>query len=124
MTLLTPELAAALLGPYFEALEGEGVAALHLDADARLLAITFSPPGDADGVDLPVGAILASSLRIGAVGIVVAHNHPSGDPGPSEEDRRATGRLAQAAAEVGLRLVDHVVFGREGYESFRELGLL
>jgi len=54
----------------------------------------------------------------------VYHNHPSGDPSPSREDREFTRRLASAADLVGLRLLDHVVVGREGCVSFREAGLL
>jgi DNA repair protein RadC len=124
MTRWTPDLAAALLGAYFAEAERESVATLHLDREARLLAISFGEGGDAGGVDLPVRDILADALRMGAAGIVIAHNHPSGDPAPSEEDLRATRRLAEAAAVVGVKLVDHLIFAGGRHQSLRDLRLL
>ena len=59
-----------------------------------------------------------------AAAVILYHNHPSGDPTPSREDREFTRRLALAAESVGVRLLDHVVVGREGCVSFREAGLL
>jgi len=62
--------------------------------------------------------------------IIVAHNHPSGDPSPSEADRRLTQRLAEGASLLQIRLIDHIVIGKklsigdQGYFSFREAGLL
>ncbi len=57
-------------------------------------------------------------------GLILYHNHPSGDPSPSREDREFTRRVAAAAEALGVRLVDHVVVGRDGCVSFREAGLL
>jgi DNA repair protein RadC len=122
--LITPQSAADLLAPYFAAREGEAVAVLHLDSEFRLIATTFSQAGAADGVDLPVRDILAAALRMGAAAIIIAHNHPSGDPAPSEEDLRATRRLADAASAAGIRLADHLVVAGGDWRSFRELGLL
>ncbi len=56
--------------------------------------------------------------------MILYHNHPSGDPTPSREDREFTRRLAAACESVGVRLLDHIVVGREGCVSFREAGLL
>ena len=64
------------------------------------------------------------ALLNNAAGIILYHNHPSGDPSPSREDREFTRRLAAAAESVGLRLLDHIVVGREGCVSFREAGLM
>lgn len=63
------------------------------------------------------GAIVA-----GAVAIVVAHNHPSGDPSPSPEDRLVTARLREVGDLVGIPLLDHLVVGAERYYSFRDEG--
>ena len=59
-----------------------------------------------------------------AVSIVLLHNHPSGDPTPSADDRLITGRIAQAGALVGIDLLDHIIIGNHCYMSFREEGLL
>jgi DNA repair protein RadC len=59
-----------------------------------------------------------------AYSIILAHNHPSGDPTPSQEDRLVTKQLAAAAKTLGLKLLDHVIFARRGYFSFQENGEL
>ena len=69
-------------------------------------------------------AIFAAGLRHGAEGLVIAHNHPSGDPEPSRADIEATRRLADVAAALGIRLHDHLIFAGGECRSFRELGLL
>jgi DNA repair protein RadC len=59
-----------------------------------------------------------------AYSIILAHNHPSGDPAPSEEDRKVTRQLKAAASTLGLRLLDHIIFAKRGYFSFQEQGEL
>ena len=59
-----------------------------------------------------------------AAGVVLVHNHPSGDPTPSSEDRAVTAQLAAAGALLGIPVLDHVIIGRGRYVSFSEAGLL
>jgi DNA repair protein RadC len=59
-----------------------------------------------------------------AYSVILAHNHPSGDPHPSAEDRQVTKQIADAAKTLGMRLLDHVIFARRGYYSFQEHGEL
>jgi DNA repair protein RadC len=59
-----------------------------------------------------------------APGLIVSHNHPSGDPEPSPDDKAFTARLAQAATILGLELLDHIVIGHGRYVSFKEAGLM
>jgi DNA repair protein RadC len=59
-----------------------------------------------------------------AARIVALHNHPSGDPAPSPQDVALTRRLVDAGALIGIPLLDHVVIGRRGYASMRDLGLI
>jgi len=117
--------AAAILAPYFEGADEERVAVLHLDGEGRLIGVTHELSGEPDSVPMPVRTILVSALRLGAEGIVVAHNHPSGDPSPSEADRDATRRLAEGCRALAIRLVDHLIFaaGAES-RSMAEMGLL
>ncbi|HEX8263640.1 MAG TPA: JAB domain-containing protein [Allosphingosinicella sp.] len=121
MTVDTARQAAELLAPHFAAREGEAVAALHLDAERRLLGTTVA---DADPATLPVRDILAAALRLGAVALIIARHRPGGDPMPTEEDRAAARRLAEAGASLGVRLTDHFIFAGDECHSFRELGLL
>lgn len=103
----------------------ERTGALYLNARNRLLrddpAIYV---GTLDRAVVEPREILKRALLLNAAGIIVYHNHPSGDPAPSREDREFTRRLGAAAESVGLRLLDHVVVGREGCVSFREAGLM
>ena len=64
--------------------------------------------------------ILIRALLCGATGIVMVHNHPSGNPTPSEEDMDLTRHLKHATQMVGLELLDHIIIGREGYVSLEE----
>ncbi len=116
--------AAELLAPLFLQEKAERVAVIHLTPDRLLLALTVEEPGGAAEAELPIGGIIAKALRIGASAIVVAHNHPSGNPQPSAADEAATRALAAAAAGVDIRLHDHIIFGGGDCRSFRTLGLL
>jgi len=68
--------------------------------------------------------IVKRALETGATGIILIHNHPSGDHQPSRGDIDATRRIAQAALIMGICLHDHIVISRSGWSSFRKLGLL
>jgi DNA repair protein RadC len=68
--------------------------------------------------------VFRPALRDAAAAIVLVHNHPSGDPTPSAEDREVTSRLARAGELLGVRVLDHVVVAEHGYTSLRELGWL
>ena len=68
--------------------------------------------------------VFIGAIRDHAYSVILAHNHPSGDPQPSEEDKRVTEQLRAAASTLGIKLLDHVVFARRGYYSFQEAGAL
>ena len=95
----------------------------HLDDQARCLHLSRHE-GDETGAAFPVGEIIRDAAVHGSAGIVLAHNHPSGDAQPSESDCRATRRLATVAEAIDCAVVDHLVFGGSDCVSFRQLGLL
>jgi DNA repair protein RadC len=103
----------------------ERTGALFLNARNRLLK---NDPeiyrGTLDRAVVEPREILRRALIGRAAGVILYHNHPSGDPTPSREDRDFTRRLASASESVGIRLLDHIVVGREGCVSFREAGLM
>lgn len=66
--------------------------------------------------------VLKVALLANAAGLIVAHNHPSGDPAPSPRDIEVTRRLALAADLMGLQFLDHLIVGFDRYVSLRELG--
>lgn len=68
--------------------------------------------------------VFAPAVRDSAAALIFLHNHPSGDPSPSREDRDCTQRLYQAGKLLGIRCLDHIVLGFEDYYSFADAGLL
>ncbi len=68
--------------------------------------------------------IIKEALNQSAASVVFVHNHPSGNPSPSEEDKRATRRLKTACEAVGIHVLDHIIVGHAGYFSFADSGLL
>lgn len=102
----------------------ENAAFVYLDGQQHVLGMRHVRSGEGDRLDLPIRAIVMDALTLDAEAVVMAHNHPSGDPTPSDADRHATHRLARALDGLGIRLVDHLVITRAGVTSFRALGLL
>jgi len=68
--------------------------------------------------------VFRPALREAAAAVVLVHNHPSGDPAPSQEDRHITTRLAEVGELLGIPVLDHVVIAERGWASLRELGAL
>jgi DNA repair protein RadC len=95
----------------------------HLDKQLNCLHLTRHE-GDEAGTDFPLRTIISDAARHGSAGILLAHNHPSGDVTPSDGDKRATTRLACAAEAIDCSILDHLVFAGRECSSFRQLGLL
>ena len=95
----------------------------HVDDNARCVHVERCP-GDETGASFPLRAIIADAAQHGSAGIVLAHNHPSGDSRPSDSDCRATRRLATAAEALDCTVLDHLVFAGTECTSFRRMGLL
>lgn len=122
-TIPDASVAAALFAPLAEG-RSERAMVAYLADEARLLGLRLLPPGDGHEVVLPFRLIVAEALELGATGMVLAHNHPSGDARPSEADLAITRRLARTLSEVDVRLIDHLVLAGAETTSFRALGLL
>ncbi|MDQ8755683.1 JAB domain-containing protein [Sphingosinicella sp. LHD-64] len=113
-----------MLRPLFVDAGGEKLVVLHLDVERRMIGLDEGPVDNEDSVLFPMRAIIGAALALDARGLVIAHNHPSGDPRPSRADIRATRRLAETAGALDIRLHDHLIFAGADCRSFRELGLL
>jgi len=70
-----------------------------------------------------VGEVFRDAVRIGAAAIIVAHNHPSGDPTPSPEDVAVTKILVEAGSLLDIELLDHLIIGRNCFVSLKARGL-
>lgn len=119
----TPEEAYRLLHDMAD-LKKEHFRALYLDSRRRLIV----------GETVSIGTLTASlvhprevfqpAIERSACSVLVAHNHPSGDPEPSAEDLALTRRLRQAGDILGIELTDHLIVGRDRFVSLKQLGYL
>lgn len=99
----------------------EHFVALYLDGRHRPIAHQVVSIGTASAALVHPREVFQPAILVGACAVIVAHNHPSGDPTPSREDREITQQLAQAGAILGVSLLDSVVFTRKGeFVALRE----
>ena len=102
----------------------EQVRVLYLDRQDRLLRDEVQGRGTVDHVPLYPRELVKRALELGASALVLVHNHPSGDPTPSTADIATTRQVAAALAQVGVRVHDHIIVGKDGDSSLRALGIL
>ena len=105
-------------------LDHEVVRILYLDYQMQLLKDKLLSTGTCCRSAISSREIFIEALGLHAACFIMVHNHPSGDPAPSEEDIKFTRELEQAAQLVGVRLIDHVIIGDHRYISFREQELI
>jgi DNA repair protein RadC len=117
------ESVAAWAQPRLAGLDHEEVWLLCLDGKNALRSARCIARGGLHGCALRPADVLRPALQDAATGIVLVHNHPSGDPTPSLADIEMTRALVEACQVLGLYLLDHVIVARSGAESLRELEL-
>ena len=97
---------------------------LTLDGKNRVTGFNVVAVGSLTAALVHPREIFKLALLANSAAVILVHNHPSGDPEPSAEDRAITERLKQAGDLIGIRILDHVVIGDESYRSFAEEHLL
>jgi len=97
---------------------------LFLDGRNALIADELQQRGTVNHTPVYPREVVKRALELGAAAIIMLHNHPSGDPTPSQDDIAMTREVAAAADKLGIALHDHVIIGRKGHASLRGLGLL
>jgi len=105
-------------------LEQETLRAILLDIRERVLAIPTIYVGNVGSFLVRPAEVFREAIRRNAVSLILAHNHPSGDPEPSPEDVAMTRDLIAAGRLLGIRVLDHLIIGRGRYTSLRERGLI
>lgn len=120
----TPADIAEHLLPVMGPLSREELRVLLLNTKNVVTAETTVYVGNLAGSAVRVGEVFRDAVRRDAAGIVVVHNHPSGDPSPSSEDLRITAELSAAGRLLDIELLDHLVIGRERWVSLRAIGAL
>ncbi len=103
--------------PLMANLTEEHVRCLYVDGQGRLLYEFLSESGLCDRVHVECANLIRLGVQYKATALILLHNHPSGDPTPSDADREFTKRLRTACSAVGLILADHLVVSRQGVTS-------
>lgn len=114
---------ASYLGPELADLAQEQLRVVMLDVKNHLLGTALVYQGGRNAAVIRLADCFREAVRTGAEAIILIHNHPSGDPTPSDADVHLTTEAAQAGDLLGICVVDHIIVGREGFVSLRERGL-
>ena len=122
--LTRPDLVFDYLQVLFQGYEHEVFSALFLDTQHRLIHFETLFRGTIDSASVYPREVVKRALAHNAAAVILVHNHPSGDPDPSDADRRITHRLKEALGLVEVRVIDHIVVGSEGCRSLAELGYM
>ena len=116
--------AAEYLRERLRGLAEEHFRVLYLNRRNALLEDSLIAHGSVDSVRPSLRNIVTRALQVNASALIAAHNHPSGEAEPSESDRMLTQDLIAASRPLGLKVLDHVIVGRETAFSFADSGLL
>jgi DNA repair protein RadC len=121
----TPAIAASILQQYLEGADREHFVVLLLDTQNQVIGIHTVTVGTLDASLVHPREVFKPAILANAASVILAHNHPSGDPTPSAEDRAVTRQLISAGGLLGIPVHDHVVLGEAPrYHSFLEAGML
>jgi len=104
--------------------QSEVVALVYFDPDWRYIGMRHCASTAADRIVVPIREIARDVLALDVRLVLMAHNHPSGDHRPSRDDLAVTAKLSRTLDAIGVRLVDHLILGRDGCTSLRDEGYL
>ena len=93
---------------------------MHLDARNRISMVELIALGSINATITHPREVFRRAITAGSVSIIVGHNHPSGNPEPSDTDIRTTEQLHKAGEILEIPLIDHIIFAKESFYSFRE----
>ena len=113
-----------LVGPYLRDLSREVFKVLLLTSRHNLISEKTLFEGSLTESLVNPREVIKEALNEAAAALIFVHNHPSGNPQPSSEDKRITTRLKNACELVGVNVLDHMIIGKDGYFSFAENGLI
>ena len=122
-TISSPAAAAGLVQYEMSGLEQEHLRTILLDARNRLIRVHEVYVGSLTTSLIRTGEVFREAIKANAAGMIVVHNHPSGDPSCSPEDLSCTRNLVEAGRLLDIPVLDHIVIGRGRFVSMREQGL-
>lgn len=118
-----PEDVAGLVSGRLKGKKKEYFLAILLDTRSRLIKVAEISVGSLDSSIVHPREVFKEAISASAASAIFAHNHPSGDPTPSEDDIKLTKRLAEAGEITGIDVLDHLIIGDDGYLSLKREGL-
>ena len=124
ISMKNPESVANLLMEDMRGLKQEHLVALLLNAKCEIESRITVSIGELTSTVVHPREVFRPATRKGAAGIILAHNHPSGDPTPSQDDIQSTKRIMEVSKLVGIRLLDHLIIGDGRYISLRNEGYM
>jgi DNA repair protein RadC len=104
--------------------EREQLRILFLDKKNALIADEVQQTGTVDHTPVYPREVMRRALELSATALILVHNHPSGDPAPSQADIQITKAIVDIAAPLGIAVHDHVIVGKNGHASLKELRLI
>ena len=119
----SPADAANLLMAEMSLLSQEHLRTVLLDTRNRVISIPTIYVGSLNTAQVRVGEMFREAIRANCAGMIVVHNHPSGDPTPSPEDVQVTRMIVEAGALLNIDVLDHLIIGRQRFVSLKERGL-
>ncbi len=119
-----PAEVAAFLAPEMACMDREQFMVLLLNTKNRIIGTNVVSIGSLNASIVHPREVFRPAILAPCAAVILAHNHPSGDPSPSMEDMELTKRLDEAGKILGIKVLDHVVIGETSYFSFKEKGLM
>lgn len=120
-----PRIAAGTVGPLIERASREMFLVISFDTKMTPMALEIVAVGSVNTAHVQMRDIFQHAVLNNAKYLMCFHNHPSGEPDPSTEDKLMTEKIRRSGELMGIELVDHIIIGDEGnYYSFREAGIL
>ncbi|HRX03743.1 MAG: DNA repair protein RadC [Anaerolineae bacterium] len=119
----SPADAANLLMAEMSLLPQEHLRTVLLDTRNRVISIPTIYVGSLNTAQVRVGEMFREAIRANCAGMIVVHNHPSGDPTPSPEDVQVTRMIVEAGSLLNIDVLDHLIIGRQRFVSLKERGL-
>ncbi|HSV43146.1 MAG TPA: DNA repair protein RadC [Candidatus Bathyarchaeia archaeon] len=113
-----------MMQPRLRDLKKEVFKVVFLDSQNRIIEVYEAAQGTVNQATPIIREILHKALQYYAVSLICVHNHPSGNPAPSPQDRAFTQKLAEAGKIMQVNVLDHIIIGAEGYYSFGDEGAL
>lgn len=121
--LQSPQDVARLVSYEMQALEQEHMRVLLCDTRNRLIRMVEVYKGSLNAASVRIGEVFREAIRANAAGLVVVHNHPSGDPTPSPEDVALTRSMVEAGRLLDIEVLDHLIVGQGRFVSLKGRGL-